>query len=100
MKSSRKVGGFYSTKHAGVLLGVDAIYLGEALDTVDRFFCHVGHTTFQMYSLSLSPSTKLIFPKTLGVKVLRHPVPIFPDTKNGSATVQAEGLGFFPCCWT
>lgn len=34
MESSRKFGGSYSTKHAGALLGVDAIFLSEALDTV------------------------------------------------------------------
>lgn len=34
MESSRKLGGSYSTKHASVLLGVDTIFLSEALDTV------------------------------------------------------------------
>lgn len=80
MESSRELGGSCTTKHAGLLPGVDAIFLSETLDTV-RFFCHVGHTL--LFKCILSLATKRSFPqKTLGAKILQHLLLVFLDTKS------------------
>lgn len=54
MESSRKLGGSYSTKHAGVLLRVDAIFLSEALDTVRSILLPCwAHYSSNIFPLSL-----------------------------------------------
>lgn len=55
MDSSRQLGGYCSTKHAGVLLGVDAIFLSEALDTVRSILLPCwAHYLSNVFSLSLN----------------------------------------------
>lgn len=62
MESSRELGGCYSTKHAVVLLGVDAIFLGEALDTV-RSILLPCWAHYLSNAFSLCPLTKRTLPK-------------------------------------
>lgn len=73
MESSRKLGGSYSAKHAGVLLGIDAIYLSEALDTIRSILLPCWAQYFSN-AFSLHLSIKRTFPKDLGVKVFQHRV--------------------------
>ena len=98
MKSSVENRGIYSTKHAGVLLGVDAIYLSEVLDTVRSILVPCWAHYFQMYSFS--PSTQGIFPpkKPLGVNVLWHPVLIFVGTKTSRTGNSTGQKPRFPSC--
>ena len=50
-------GGSYSSKHAGLLLGLDAIFLSEALDTVRSIILPCwAHYFSNPFSLSLSRS--------------------------------------------
>ena len=87
-----KIWGIYSTKHAGLLLGVDAIYLSKALDTVRLILVPCwAHYFLNVFSLSLDQAH--LSQKTLGVKVLRHPVLIFLGTTvSCTATVWDRGL--------
>ena len=97
MESSRKLGGSCTTKHAGVLLGVDAIFLSEALDTVRSIFLPCwAHSCSNVFFLSLSP--KRSFPqKPLDAKILQHLVLVFLDTKSPlRATTWDRCLGFHP----
>ena len=84
--------GIYSTKHAGLLLGVDAIYLSEALDTVRLILVPCwAHYFSNVFSLSLDQAH--LSQKILGVKVLRHLVLIFLGTTvSCTATVWDRGL--------
>ena len=64
-----KLGGSYSTKHAGVLLGVDAIFLSEALDTVGSILLPCwAHYFSNVFSLLRQNEP---FQKILGAKVLQ-----------------------------
>ncbi len=66
-----KLGGSCSTKHAGVLLGVDAIFLSEALDTVRSILLPCWAHYFSNVSLSRD--------KTNLSKIARRQTPSAPS---------------------
>ena len=86
--SSRKLGGFCSTKHAGAVLGVDAIYLREGLDTVRWIIL----PCWARYFFNVFSSTKRTFPQTLVVKVLQNPKLIILGTKICCAAMVPDKL--------
>ena len=95
MEWSCKLRESHSTKHAGILLGVDALFLSEALDTVRLILLPCWATHSANLSLSSRRQTEP-FSKILGVKVLQHLFLILFGTKKFRTAPARDRCLWFP----